>query len=171
MRSSTRVGDFALELAPIWFEYGNALLCKEEETPTDELLGAAAEEAKKNSNTSQTNDMNDDDEDDDIENVIENTAESDSGANVDPSLQYAVRTESATEEADGENIEQEPDTSDMEIAWEALEVENIYICLFTFSITFHSFHIIRWQEQYVKNIRGKILISSELRYDTFLTTQ
>jgi hypothetical protein len=34
-------------LAPVWYEYGNALLLKEEETPSDNLLGAAADEAKK----------------------------------------------------------------------------------------------------------------------------
>ena len=42
-----RFGDQSIEAAPAWFEYGNALLLTEEENPTDDLLGAAAAEAKK----------------------------------------------------------------------------------------------------------------------------
>jgi hypothetical protein len=40
-------GDKSLEVAPAWFEYGRALLLKEQENPSDDLLGAAAAEAKK----------------------------------------------------------------------------------------------------------------------------
>ncbi len=36
-----------IECARAYFEYGNALLMKEEDNPTDDLLGAAAQEAKK----------------------------------------------------------------------------------------------------------------------------
>ena len=42
-----RYGDQSIESAPAWFEYGNALLLKEEENPSDDLLGAAAAEARK----------------------------------------------------------------------------------------------------------------------------
>jgi hypothetical protein len=37
----------AIECARVYYEYGNALLKKEEDNPTDDLLGAAAQEAKK----------------------------------------------------------------------------------------------------------------------------
>lgn len=35
------------ELARVWFEYGNALLLKEEENPSVDLLGTVASEARK----------------------------------------------------------------------------------------------------------------------------
>lgn len=34
-------GDKALELAPVWYKYGYALLGKEEESPSDDLMGVA----------------------------------------------------------------------------------------------------------------------------------
>ena len=40
-------GEQCLEVAPAWFEYGRALLLKEQESPSDDLLGAVAAEAKK----------------------------------------------------------------------------------------------------------------------------
>ena len=39
--------DMSPECAIVWYAYGDALLFKEEENPTDDLLGAAASEAKK----------------------------------------------------------------------------------------------------------------------------
>ena len=39
-------GDSSIEIAPAYFEYGNALLTKEEENPSYGLLGDAAEKAK-----------------------------------------------------------------------------------------------------------------------------
>ena len=39
-------GDSSVEIAPAYFEYGNALLTKEEENPSYGLLGDAAEKAK-----------------------------------------------------------------------------------------------------------------------------
>ena len=33
-------------MAEFWYEYGNALLAKEEENPSDDLLGVATREAK-----------------------------------------------------------------------------------------------------------------------------
>ena len=48
LRSSCeQFGDKSLEVAPVWFEYGHALLSKEEDSPSNNLLGAAANEAKK----------------------------------------------------------------------------------------------------------------------------
>ena len=35
------------DCAAIWYAYGDCLLCKEEESPTDDLLGTAASEAKR----------------------------------------------------------------------------------------------------------------------------
>lgn len=43
----TRFGDQSIESAPAWLEYGSALLGKEEENPSDDLLAAASAEAKK----------------------------------------------------------------------------------------------------------------------------
>lgn len=40
-------GEQSIEVAPIWYEYGRALLMKEQENPSDDLLGAVAAEAKK----------------------------------------------------------------------------------------------------------------------------
>jgi uncharacterized protein YggE len=43
----SRFGDESIESAPAWLEYGSALLVKEEENPSDDLLAAATAEAKK----------------------------------------------------------------------------------------------------------------------------
>jgi len=37
--SSEKYSEQSIELAPIWYEYGNSLLAKEEDNPTDSLLG------------------------------------------------------------------------------------------------------------------------------------
>jgi len=39
-------GEDSVETAPLWYEYGDCLLSKEEENPSDDLLGAAAREAR-----------------------------------------------------------------------------------------------------------------------------
>lgn len=44
-------GEKSVEVAPAWFEYGRALLLKEQESPSDDLLGAVAAEAKKQAQT------------------------------------------------------------------------------------------------------------------------
>jgi hypothetical protein len=43
----SRFGDQSIESAPAWLEYGSALLVKEEENPSDDLLAAASAEAKR----------------------------------------------------------------------------------------------------------------------------
>ena len=40
-------GEMDVECARAYYEYGNALLMKEEDNPSDDLLGAAAKEARK----------------------------------------------------------------------------------------------------------------------------
>ena len=40
-------GEMDAECARAYYEYGNALLMKEEDNPSDDLLGAAAKEARK----------------------------------------------------------------------------------------------------------------------------
>lgn len=97
-----RFGDQSIEAAPAWFEYGNALLLTEEENPTDDLLGAAAAEAKK---------------------AAKALGDEMGGASTE-------QNEGSDEEDDESNDgdveinrgEEEEEESDMQVAWECLEV-------------------------------------------------
>eukprot|EP01036_Dinobryon_divergens_P054217 gene54217-72456_t len=100
--SSNTYGDTSIEVAPLWYEYGNALLSKEEDSPTDDLLGAAADEAKKQAQIlgeelRQQNDEDDENDEDEEEDQEANKTSADGAA-------------------------EEEEASDMEIAWEALEM-------------------------------------------------
>lgn len=105
--SCSRYGDDSIQVAPIWFEYGNALLSKEEDSPTDELLGVAEDVAKEAIKQIQDEDAEegnhdnaDNDDEDEQDGEEKKTNDKDNAAAV-----------TGDEEA-----------SDMEVAWEALEM-------------------------------------------------
>jgi hypothetical protein len=102
----TAHGEQTIDVAPIWFEYGRALLMKEQENPTDDLLGAVAEEAKKQAKVlgEELNGAENGEEEDEEEEEKE---------------EEGGQQEGEGETGDGEDGE---DASDMEVAWEALEV-------------------------------------------------
>jgi hypothetical protein len=101
----TLQGEQTIQVAPLWFEYGRALLMKEQENPTDDLLGAVAEEAKK-----QAKALGEE------LNSAENTGEEEE--------EEGEGQEEGGDEEDGQEGEEGggEDASDMEVAWEALEV-------------------------------------------------
>lgn len=103
-------------MAPLWFEYGRALLMKEQENPTDDLLGAVAEEAKKQAQAlGQELNGGENVEDDDEEE--EEQEEEDQ-------QQQGEENQENHENNDANGGEEGEDASDMEVAWEALEVHD-----------------------------------------------
>mmetsp|Transcript_37344 Transcript_37344/g.38024 ORF Transcript_37344/g.38024 Transcript_37344/m.38024 type:complete len:459 (+) Transcript_37344:38-1414(+) len=116
--SCAKFGDDSIQVAPVWFEYGNALLSKEEDSPTDDLLGkSAADEVKKQiketiEDIKEDDDENNDEDDDDLPNSRNEES------NTEP-----ISSSAGTKENDGDEEEKgDEEASDMEIAWEALEV-------------------------------------------------
>mmetsp|Transcript_10240 Transcript_10240/g.15510 ORF Transcript_10240/g.15510 Transcript_10240/m.15510 type:complete len:346 (-) Transcript_10240:160-1197(-) len=97
---SEKYGDDSIEIAPVWLEYGRALLLKEQENPTDDLLGAMSAEAKKQAQAL--------------------GAELNGGASSSAAEDENVDEDDGAGDDNAENEENEP--NDMEIAWEALEV-------------------------------------------------
>ena len=100
-------------MAACWFEYGNALLSKEEDSPTDDLLGAVALEAKNQAQAlgqeiGGASEDEDDDEDDEVDDNEDDNADTHGATNGEPSAEN--------------NPPDDEEPSDMQIAWEALEV-------------------------------------------------
>jgi hypothetical protein len=119
-------GEQTIEVAPIWFEYGRALLMKEQENPTDDLLGAVAEEAKKQAKVlgEELNGAGNGEEEEEQEEEEEEEEEG----------QEKQQEEENGEQGEGAGEEGE-DASDMEVAWEALEVDFPPSSLFLLSLT------------------------------------
>eukprot|EP01042_Synura_sphagnicola_P000954 gene954-1075_t len=114
----SRLGDDDLALAPIWFEYGNALLAKEEDSPSDDLLGAAAAEAKRQARNifpspQETNEDGSGNEVEEEEEVDDVEGPEVTVPHMGPNGESANSQSAPADDQDG---------SDMEIAWEALEV-------------------------------------------------
>jgi hypothetical protein len=136
-------GEMDIQTAEAYFEYGNALLMKEEETPTDDLLGAAAAEAKIAASTltkilsggkegddadKEGDDDGDDDGDDGDDGDDDGEGdegddgddnEDDDGANEDDN--GALPTEAQIAAAEG-GEDDEDNVDDLQVAWELLEV-------------------------------------------------
>jgi hypothetical protein len=89
----------SLETAAAWYEYGNVLLLKEEESPEHDVLGNVQSESKEQV------------EDDEVGEEDEAEAENDEDQ------------DRAAEAGDGAE-EDEPE-GDLQIAWEALDVRDI----------------------------------------------
>jgi hypothetical protein len=116
-----KYGDQSIECAPVWYEYGNILLEKEEENPSDSLLGVAATEAKKAAQLLGANDdpaeetetcQNDEGgQDDDDQDEDQDDGDDGQDGNAAP--------------GDAPNDQQEEEEQDMEMAWEALEVARL----------------------------------------------
>ena len=85
-------GPLALESAQAYFDYGNALLTKEEENPSNNLLGNVKDEENDNEGDDDENDQNDKGDDE-------------------------GKPKSSIEEGE----EEEPE-GDLQIAWETLDV-------------------------------------------------
>lgn len=107
-----------MALAPIWFEYGNALLAKEEDSPSDDLLGAAAAEAKRQARNifpspQETNEDGSGNEVEEEEEVDDVEGPEVTVPHMGPNGESANSQSAPADDQDG---------SDMEIAWEALEV-------------------------------------------------
>ena len=93
----------SIEAAPAWFEYGNALLTKEEDNPSEALLGDTAAPAASSSSSSSSSSM----------------------APADIEVDEGEGEEQGEDEED-----EEPD--DLQIAWEAFEVIFIPIIILIF---------------------------------------
>jgi hypothetical protein len=106
----TSQGEQTIQVAPLWFEYGRALLMKEQENPTDDLLGAVAEEAKK-----QAKALGEE------LNSAEPTGEEEEEEEEEGEGQEGEGDDQEGQDGNGENGGEE-EASDMEVAWEALEV-------------------------------------------------
>lgn len=87
----------SLETAQAWYEYGNVLLLKEEENPTNDLLGNVQQDPNRPNEVPEDEDVGEEDEPD-------NGAEEEGGE-------------------DGGDFEDEDEPEgDLQIAWEALDV-------------------------------------------------
>lgn len=89
----------SLETAQAWYEYGNVLLLKEEENPTNDLLGNVQQDPSHPNEVPEDEDVGEEDEPD-------NEAGADDG-----------------EEGGDFEDEDEPE-GDLQIAWEALDVSS-----------------------------------------------
>lgn len=126
------------DCAYVWFAYGDALLSKEEENPTDDLLGAAASEAKKaaaelaaelsaGDENGDTNDEGDDSDNEDVvpADIIVDSSEFESNDNSSNNSNINVADSDGNTLSDANEKSEETEeesVSDMEIAWDCLEV-------------------------------------------------
>ena len=118
--SCEQFGDKSLVVAPLWFEYGNALLAKEEDNPSNNLLGTAANEAKKAVQMLGS----------------EEQAEGDEEEGEEPSDEPGVASMTEGKEGEGEGGEGAEalaeEEEDIQMAWEALEVRRPAVCAVMF---------------------------------------
>lgn len=112
-----------MESARLWLEYGDSLLSNEELNPSEDLLGAAAKQAKKAASELAKELSGDKSEGDDDASDEDSGDDADDGAVSAPPDIVVEDSDPAAdagkEEADGAETD-----SDMQIAWEALEVSS-----------------------------------------------
>lgn len=110
--SCERFGDKSLVVAPVWFEYGNALLSKEEDNPSNNLLGTAANEAKKAAQMlGAEEDAEDGGEEEEGEDSADQPGDESKAEGKEGEVEGAEGAEALAEEEE-----------DIQMAWEALEV-------------------------------------------------
>lgn len=126
-------GEKSLETARAYFEYGNALLTKIEDTPAEGLLGSAADDAKATAaltkilggqdGANEVEDIIVEDSDEDGDDEDGGVGDEDKGI-TDADLDNADMEGHDEESPDDQQQEgqQEDEVDDLEIAWELLEV-------------------------------------------------
>ncbi len=112
--SEEKYGQSSPQAAAAWYEYGNALLLKEEENPANGVLGNVNPDAPVP-------------EDDDV------------GEEDGPD----TAAEAAGDEDEGEFEDEEEPEGDLQIAWEALDV-SFYLSIFRFEYILILFYLINY---------------------------
>lgn len=105
VKMSTEYGDKSIEAAPAWFEYGIALLTKEQDCPSDELLG----------NTNSSLPENDNEKANDVLSGKKSV-----GLREEEEESYEEVPEFI--DAENQDDDEEEDINDLQIAWEAFEM-------------------------------------------------
>ena len=125
--------DLSLAAAPVYFAYGDALLCKAEDS--FDLFGAAMKEAKEKGGDNDED--GEEDEDEEVEGEEEEEEEEEAGNGKEPAVgsssAAASSSSSAAAPAEGEKGEEgankvaipEEMQDDLEVAWENLEASRV----------------------------------------------
>ena len=122
-----------VNIAPAWFEYGNALLSAEEENPTNDILGDVKKYAKETAQEGfavglgredEEDDDDDDDDDNNDEDGVDEGGPDVEGEDADPSEVAGLQSNEkrATKPAADDDKQHEEFEGDLQLAWECLEV-------------------------------------------------
>lgn len=104
--SNENYGEMSLETAQAWYEYGNVLLLKEEENPSNDVLGNVQHDPSHPNVVPEDDDVGEEDAPDD-----------------------AAEAEDEEGGEEGEFADEDEPEGDLQIAWEALDVSNAYFYL------------------------------------------